>query len=1814
MNTDEGKIGFSLVLDDSELRSQINKSKSAFQELGDQVVADGQRMDSALQGVGRTVASLGLAWSMQEFAQKVATVRGEFQQLEVAMETMLGSATKAQALMSQMVQTAATTPFGLQEVAGGAKQLLAYGLEVEKVNDTLIRLGDISAGLSIPLGDLVYLYGTTMAQGRLYTQDLNQFTGRGIPMIKELAAQFGVAESEVKGLVEEGKVGFPEVQKVIENLTNEGGTFGGLMEKQSHTITGQISNIEDAFDMMFNEIGKESEGFINDALEATSWLVEHYNVTAEALMTLVATYGVYKATLMATTAYTNAAYNYEATQLKALLADKNAEIDADLAGAVAKGRMSAARAQEVQALRMELAAKIENAKAIAIEAQAEASEATRKRMLAQLAYNKARAEVEAKQEEIAAMESIYAYQTADTLQKEKDVLVTKMHAAQEKLDTAAKIENAAKTKAASAAQTVNTLTTGRDTIAKKLNVTHTKLLTLANQGLTKALHALKAAWATNPVGIILMGVTMVSGALMTLNDAMDATALESSKFGEAAAETVRNVNSLFLVVKSTASDSKVHADAINELCKLYEEYGFKIDDERDKLEQLIELHDQLTEAIKREGAERDKANNIAAYNEAIGERAKTMKETLLNQLKEAEVEGDYIDLDDKEVRDKAKELALIIGQIYESEAEAIANMVDGTEKEAKIEEIKSKAQEAFRDVMGYADDEFGTIAAAWHMASLDVDFTGILEDYLDTTNDLIEARNRLSDKYAENTTNINQEADAVDYASLSFDKLFDAAYHADSKITETYRNLQMLGGFTATPFIDTTSLDNALNQTNQLLSNWQLLYGQSYFVQKDFKLPSVDLKSLYNPFGMKNQKFGLTTGITTSFTNTGNAEAIKAQSELESRMNTAIKTRKGTADLLKDVRAALDTAASGSDDEKRLLSLQKRLNDQKKKFDKAEGKGGRSGANGTTEQRLAKIEKAEAEVEELLKKSADDRERLMQDLAFQHEQNEINMEKNASLRRRKQLQLDQDKERADLEAREKSAKDAEIQRQKRIFDARENAKAAADKNYAKQNFTDADIDQSQIEAIQDEYITLFDQLDAQHRKQQADLLRSDFEAMNDYLVQYGTYQQQKLAIAEEYAKKIREASSEGERRSLEKERDNKLASVRAAEIKENIDWSVVFGEFGGMFHDVLAPALADLKEYVKTDEFQNSDAQSKKAIIDAMQQMESALGSAGKVSFEKLGQEINRYQKSLSDLRGAQTDYTQKFAALKTAQDAYAAAVESGTDAEIEAARQAVDAAQLEADASAQNLQTMQNTVTETKQAVSQTATGLKAAMDNVVGGMQKLSGGSVSGVYEGLVQMGKGMKALKGMPKGLSDAFGKISEKLESVPIIGWIAQIIDLFKDGISVVVTGILDAVFNAVSGIIGDVLNFKDGLFRQVGESLITGIGGIFKSIFTLGGWFDWIGGGDSDPHLEEDMERLSQTNEALQRAIEGLTDTMNGAAMFDVGDIYEHQKQLLKEAEANTMQQMARTGAAYNGGFLGIGGKHSSNSKIDKGMSSADWARVTRATGESVRSASDFWSLSSEQMRKLAMEAPDLYGKIKGLADDGYKDAAQYMDEYIDFAKQREELEQASREKLTNVSFDSLRDTFKNALTDMEMSAGEFADKFNEMLVDSIAEALMTNKYDPLIKKLYEKWAEFMKDDGMIDEEELRELQADRDAIYGSMDKDREFLNMLGQGDTTQSQGSKKGFATASQDSIDELNGRFTAIQMDTSIIRETLSGITDSMKGLHLSAAEIKQHTDEIRNLSLMAIDYLGRIAKNTNELPEMNECLGKIEKNTRRI
>ena len=302
MENDNGRIYYGTGIDNSQLRTDAEESKRILSGITGTAVNEGKQIDDVFKSIGKTAAGVFAVSQMKDFAMQVVTVRGEMQKLEVAFDTLIGNTDEAQALLTQLIHTAATTPFGVSDISDAARQLLAYGVEADKVNETLIRLGDIAAGLSIPIGELARLYGTTMVQGRVYTADLNQFLGRGIPLGEELANILGVTESQVRGLVEEGKVGFPEVEQAIINLTNEGSKFGGLMEAQSQTIAGQISNIEDTIEQMFNQIGQASEGVIGTSLDIITSLVENWETVGKVLLTVIATYGTYKAAVLAVAA------------------------------------------------------------------------------------------------------------------------------------------------------------------------------------------------------------------------------------------------------------------------------------------------------------------------------------------------------------------------------------------------------------------------------------------------------------------------------------------------------------------------------------------------------------------------------------------------------------------------------------------------------------------------------------------------------------------------------------------------------------------------------------------------------------------------------------------------------------------------------------------------------------------------------------------------------------------------------------------------------------------------------------------------------------------------------------------------------------------------------------------------------------------------------------------------------------------------------------------------------------------------------------------------------------------------------------------------------------------------------------------------------------------------------------------------------------------------------------------------------------------------------------------------------------------------
>lgn len=357
MNNNEGSINFEIGLDTKKFQDNLKEIERKFKELEEKfnkpniptpeipkipdapkATREAQALADALRNVKRVAGTLFVLGGAQQFVSQLVNVRDEFQRLEISFATMLQSKDKANKLMAEMVDLAAHTPFSMTEVAEGAKRLLAFQIPAEQVTDTLRRMGDVAAGLSVPMAQLIHVYGQVKAQGRLLTNDLYQFTNAGIPIIAELSKVTGKAENEIKDMVTAGKIGFTEIQQVFQNMTNQGGLFYNLTAEQSKSLGGQISNLKDNIEQMFNEMGKATEGTISSAISGVAYLVEHYKQVGKILSVLIASYGTYKASIIAQAAAQQIATKYGVYDV----ATKQLQVRATIQAMAAQIRLNAA--------------------------------------------------------------------------------------------------------------------------------------------------------------------------------------------------------------------------------------------------------------------------------------------------------------------------------------------------------------------------------------------------------------------------------------------------------------------------------------------------------------------------------------------------------------------------------------------------------------------------------------------------------------------------------------------------------------------------------------------------------------------------------------------------------------------------------------------------------------------------------------------------------------------------------------------------------------------------------------------------------------------------------------------------------------------------------------------------------------------------------------------------------------------------------------------------------------------------------------------------------------------------------------------------------------------------------------------------------------------------------------------------------------------------------------------------------------------------------------------------------------------------------
>ena len=824
--------------------------------------------------------------------------------------------------------------------------------------------------------------------------------------------------------------------------------------------------------------------------------------------------------------------------------------------------------------------------------------------------------------------------------------------------------------------------------------------------------------------------------------------------------------------------------------------------------------------------------------------------------------------------------------------------------------------------------------------------------------------------------------------------------------------------------------------------------------------------------------------------------------------------------------------------------------------------------------------------ENLAKKQKENQEKLDGQLLSLHRQNqqdEINLMREGTEKKLKQIDLDYQKQIDAIRKQEEewskagNGKLTDKQAQK-ISEAYTNAESMRDKDIS-------DVTEGQLKAEQ--------------------------QALNDYLKEYGTFQQQKLAIAQEYAEKIRKAQEENGVNSaqvklLEKQRDVAIQNKETEAIKANIDWVTVFGEFGSMFSDMIKPALDEAKKYVRTDKFKNSDQASQKSLIDAISQMEKSLGGTSGVNFKKLGEDVKAYQIAEQNRINAIGIETAALERLKKSQDDYAKAQKGGTESEKQAAANALETARQNADIASANVKTQTDIANQAQQNVADTATRLKASMENLLGGLQQISSGGLYNAYSGIIKTVNGFK----------DVIGKTSESLQEVPIVGWILSIIDVLKDGLSDLVGGLLDAVLNAVSGIISDVLS--GDLFVTIGNSLKNGIGNILNAI-SFGGFNSLFGIGGNKKEVEEAINRLTDRNETLQTAIEDLTDEMKASkgtqSVAAYRDAYKYQKETIDNYKRIAQEQARYSGSHHSwnyywGGF--------SQEQIDRlsGKIGRDWN-------------GDIWNLTPEEM-KMLRETVDMWETIQNTGKGGYGDRlTDKLNDYIDQAGTLEELTNELYEGLTGMSFDSMYDSFVDNLMDMKYDAKAASEDISEYFM----RAMLSNKIGELYsEKLEDWWKKFgaSMEDNELTEEERKALQDEYMQYVDEAMKLRDELaaatgyDKISQESTSQS-ASSKGFQTMSQDTGEELNGRFTALQIageeikNQNIIQsQSLNLLTVKADALLSINTETRNIADDTRDLIAQSYLELVQISENTGAIvkpiQQMQRDIAEVKKNTAKL
>lgn len=1777
------------MLTDS-MSQMIERMKSAptagegMSSLFQRVTGDAHMLSATLLG--------GLGF--EQLAGSIFNTRSQFQQLEISFNTMLGSADKSKQLMDELIQTAAHTPFDMSSITSGAKQLLAYGTEAKDVNKTLVQLGDIASGLNIPLGELVYLYGTTVSQGRMFTMDLRQFMGRGVPLAEELGKILHQNTTEVQESVSKGKVTSDIFKEAIANMTQAGGRFGGLMEQQSKTLEGQWSNIGDSIQQMFNEIGKKSEGVFSSGLSIISAMVENWQEVIKVIGVATVAVGSYRASLMAAASIRKAEeaqkaddmmkgidaeikrlQDLENSNYKSLGKDKKQERvnkQQDLASIVGdtsvsddfvKARLDAAEQEGVISaqMRSQLETKrelLQTQQQATAQSQIELDEEKRKteelrqqkieslkedlKTTTEKISNLDDRDIELARQYTAALNDLQDAQdafaeaqklveeTADGANLAFDAEGNAVNAleAKERLATAAKKVNTAQTNVStiasqqrgaalireqlqerqatlqtqlnSVSQATNTTTkkastlaTAASTVKNAIHTASVKIMTTAELVLSNAVKsttmALKGMWAAmlaNPITGIITLVTTLASAVAMFGGEEEDISVDTKHFGDSAENTRAKVDGLLNVMRSSKEGTDAYNKAKEELIQTYEQFGIKCDAEKDNLTTLKGKHDEFVATLQLENAEREKANALMSatsqYTEARNKEDDNFSKDLSGHWYQG---GQHVD----------KEDITSIQMMY--------NSIATDEVLDRLAKLKQRVDDS---TLSYKEhiDAFNIYTNAVKKTFAPID------SFLEKQHYNIATIENTDHSILEHTSNLAK-------LKISYKNAEDAIMKAAAENVD-WNNTQARSQWVAQQ--NKQSIDALTSSTDQLISIWNQEYG-------------LNLKIHYDDTEIPSWMKSLTDKQLQSLINRRKADLNRQEQYRTNHKGSKLLTKQGNQ--LRDENAnRLDVAMAGSILKDREVKRKADANKPKETTKKATPKKTTPKKTGATDDPQARAYERKKAEEDYSKSISSYSEKASDELSKRRTE----LIKNETEKEIAQINMSSDKEKKAIEDSIDKLVEAKKKKDQIVWvNSGKGRKASmwkqgkSDAEYRKEVLGTQMVDDKgnhlgkTIGQNSEDQIAL---IEKQRQLKLKEIQQAEIRDMLDFMKQYGSLEQQRYAILKEYTDKIDLAREKGDTfgaANAEMEMNDQLKKLNFSDFKDSINWDVVFQDMNRLSIPYLEDLRKKMKELLGSGTLEIDDM---KTVSDQIYKIDDAI-SEQKDRWGLVNDAVREHRRLIDEAKDAQDRLAQ---ARKGEFDAKADNMSQRRKIQGVFAESGVNI-----DTSNITSANKDKLMGSTKNlSVSQTEKLRKLFDDLAVSEVKvgKATKEVGKAQEEAKVKQDAAKKSLHDTIEEWAEGLRKIQEKLKDIPGL----------VDALGLGNTGFGKAVNNGMDALNSGTQAFSDFASGNYIGAAMNGI----KTIGSLGKMFG-IGGGNG-AEVAKKTEELTESNDRLMYSIDKLKDSIDKSsgytAVSNYNAAYDAQKQVNTQTMDILKTQMGYHGAHHsNAYYWNLSAQDYAAINKTLAQQSAVRGGYTNSSINKVNSLEDIYKLTPEQMADIRTHNADVW---KNMTDQGKYDKTEYWEQYTELAGKLEELTEQINENLTQTTFDSMKSDFINNLMDMSKSAKDFSNDFTTMLNQSMLNFALGDLMNKKLKPLYESWANKMKENGgrQLTPTELNNLKEEYDKIVqeGLAIRDN-IADITGYKQSYEQSASSGSFESMSQDTGEELNGRFTAVQIAT---------------------------------------------------------------------